>query len=1171
MRIRDRLAKGCDMIALAWLCITAGMTWFPSLVTAQTEPVRDISSNTAGEAREFNIDRLPLAEALIEFARQSDAIFVAPGSVFNGKMANSIRGAMTPQEALRRLLAGTGFAGEIRYGTGWSLVVFAVNKHKPEPKPEENKDMVIAKQGRFREFLSGLAAVLSAVASAPAAAQSDVETGPLEEVVVTGSRIQRRDYNSQSPLVTISSDNFETTSEISIDQYLAKLPQFGAGRGQLTDAGNVQSTPTSSPGIATINMRGLGSNRSLVLIDGRRTQPANASLVVDLNTIPAAAIDSVEIITGGAAATYGADAVAGVLNFKIKSKFDGAAFDAQYGATEAGDGAQTKISALLGGSAADGRFNGMLGLTYSKRDVVYSRDRDFYIDAWSDPDTAGAAFPYFGGFAPQTSSARATQAAVNSVFTAKGFSAGDVLNSATIYFNPGATTAGATLFSVAPGAVSGAAAPGYTGDLFPKYKYLTNGTLASNNTVGMVSLPLERYSIFASANYELNGNIELYSQVKYDQFETSTRSAAVPAVNQWSVTVPYDASHPVPAEFATLLDSRSSPTSTWTLNKILTYLGPEGLDTNTNTYEVLLGARGEMGYSDWSYDLFWSHGRTYIVNDYIGFGDLARYQALINLPNYGVVTDAITGPLTNFRLGRAASCTSGLNPFVTTPISQDCIDIISEEVKNTTDVIQDQVELNIQGRLLEVPAGEARFAAGADWRSNEFKYLPDSAIDTTNITSTTLGLFDTTKTSGAIEVAEVYGELLVPIVRDLPYARLVTLNAGYRYSDYDTETGGVSTWKTTGDWEVVDWFTIRGGFQAANRAPNVAELFQPPTFLTVGWSDHDPCSNITRATFGNVSSNPDRAQVQALCTALASGFPITSSYVGNQPVYFPLGRDQQQGNPALQPEQADTWTIGMVFRSPFDTDYLRNLTLAFDYYNISIDGAIAVKGTQDIYRDCFNADGTNPSYDPNYTACTKIIRSDTTGFWLATIAEFENLSSIATTGFDAQLEWNTALPEAFNNIFNMPGDFFANIGVNYTDTYEVQTISEAPVFDYADASGGPNGAVFKWKLFASFGANVGPVTLNTNWRHLPEVRNVALVTNSASTALPTPAYDLFDLSGKWTINETFEVRGGIDNLLDSEPPRVGVIPSTTSAAGTTDGASYDILGRRFYIGLRANF
>lgn len=1031
----------------------------------------------------------------------------------------------------------------------------------------------ISKQ-RFALVASTAAAL---VATAPAYAQNApdnpappaepaAESGGGGEILVTGSRIQRRDFDSESPIVTVSDDLLDTTGEIGLDQTLNELPQFAGGANQITSATDIQSTPTSSPGIATVNLRGLGSNRTLVLLDGRRTQPANASLVVDLNTIPVAAIDGIEIITGGAGATYGADAVAGVVNFRLKKNFTGIELDGQYGATFRGDGTQFRVSALVGSDFADGRGNAMVGLTYQQRDEVYLRDRPFFEAAFTDPNTPGRnVWPNFGGFAGPPN---ASQAAYDAVFVPRGYAPGDVRAGTQLFFNTAPTTAGATLFSVTPGAVSGRPAPGFTGQLYPDNKLLANGTLSPNSVPGYLSSPLERYSLFANAYYDVTDSLTFYVQGNFDQNETATEIIGYsPAFNQWSVSIPRDAAHPVPAELAAILDGRPNPAAPWQFYKQLDYLGPRQISTNTYTYELLAGLRGDLGFRDWTFDLFASHGRTNANTNYRGFADLARYQDLIARPNYGAGAS-----FNNGRTGLLATCTSGLNPFVNTPVSQDCIDIISAPVNTETDLTQDQAEINLQGSVADLPAGELRFALGAAWRENGFEFLPDPGFSTTNTTSLTIGLFDVSRTAGKTSVKEIYGEVLVPILADRPFFENLSLNAGIRYSDYNT-AGGVTTWKINGEWDVNEWLGFRGGYQRANRAPNVAELFQPAVFQTVQWPDHDPCSNLTRASYGNVAANPDRAQVLALCTALSGGFVIDESFVGNVPTYFPLGRDLQQGNVDLENEKASTWTIGAVIDSPLATPALENLRLSVDYYNIKVEGAIAPASTQVVYQECFNALGNNPSYDPNNEYCQRISRSSVNGFWIATEASFENLGMIATSGIDAQLEWSIDAPGFGGD----SGAVFANVLFNWLEKYEVQNNPGGPVFDYADTVGStifnpPYGPQFKWRLNSTVGYDFGPGSISLNWRHLPGARHVIKATNPDAEQLDVASYDVFDLAARFQVNDVVELRAGIDNLFDVEPNIFGAIPGVTDAVGEPEpGGAWDVLGRRFYIGAKAEF
>ncbi len=995
----------------------------------------------------------------------------------------------------------------------------------------------------------------SAAADSPAVPQ---------EVVITGSRIQRRDYSSESPIVTVTDAALENTGDVGLDQSLNELPQFSGGANQITSATDIQLTPTSSPGIATVNLRGLGSNRTLVLLDGRRTQPANASMVVDLNTIPVAALDGVEIITGGAAATYGADAVAGVVNFRLSNSFQGVELNGHYGQSFRSDAQQYKVTALLGGNFGDGQGNAMLGLTWQKRESVYLRDRPFFEAAFSDPNTPGRnVWPNFGGYFPTGT----TQAAYDAIFVPKGYSAGDVRSGTQLFFNTASTVGGATLFSVSPGIVSAASAPGFQGPLYPDNKLLANGTLSPNSFAGYLSSPLDRYSLFTKGHYDLSDNATLYLQGSFDQNETTTEIIGYsPAFNQWSVNIPRDAAHPIPAELATILDSRPNPSAAWTLYKQLDYLGPRQITTNTHTYEVLAGVRGDIGLRDWTYDLSGSHGRTDASTDYRGFADLARYQDLIGRANYGAGAD-----FNNGRTGMLAHCTSGLNPFLNTAVSQDCIDIISAPVNTTTDLTQDQMELNVQGSAMKVPAGDLRFAVGASYRKNNFDYRPDPGFSTTNTTSLTIGLFDTSPTSGSTNVKEIYGELLIPVLADKPFVKALTINAGVRYSEYDT-AGGVTTWKINGDWTGNSWVRFRGGYQRANRAPNVAELFQPAVFVTVAWPDHDPCSNLTQATYGNVASNPNRASVQALCTALAGGFVIGDSYVGNVPTYFPLGRDLQKGNPDLSSEKANTWTIGTVLSSPFTEGLFERLRLSLDYYNIEVQGAIAPASTQVVYQECFNALGNNPNYDPNNDYCRRISRSSVNGFWISTTASFENLGMIATAGLDAQLDWSIPAPG-----FGDRGAVFTNILFNWLDKYEVQNNPGGPVFDYAGSVGStifvpPYGPQHQWRLNSTLGYDFGPGSVSLNWRHLPSAHHVARATNPSARQEDIGSYDIFDLSASYRINQMLEVRGGVENLFDREPNIFGRIPGVTNAIGDPEpGGTFDVIGRRFYLGVKADF
>ncbi len=471
----------------------------------------------------------------------------------------------------------------------------------------------------------------------------------LSEVVVTGSRIVRRDYNSDSPIVTVSSDALTNTSEIGVEQSLNKMPQFVPGQNQFSDAGSITVTPRTSPGIATANLRGLGANRTLVLLDGRRTQPANASMVVDLNTIPSAAIDNVEIITGGAGSTYGADAVSGVVNFKLKRNFQGISTDAQFGMTERGDGEQTSVSALLGSNFAEGQGNAMIGLSYARREEVIREDVPFFEAALRSVSRRRAV-PQLPGLHRrhprqhhQLAGGRLADAGGDGhgLRRDRAMPAGDVLNTTAVYFNRAATTDAATLFALHSGPRLRPALAGLSGRRLPRrqVRRLERRTPAPGRSLdhhspgGTLQVPLTRYSLFTNAHYEVTDNAEAYVQARFDENKTTTRFGDfVPAGNQWGVTdslrhrrlravarrrtarhqrgLPHrrclrprtagptggctnSQAFPVPASWPGCWQQphrrtpRPPSNANWTLNYNLTYMPRRGLENTQETYELL--------------------------------------------------------------------------------------------------------------------------------------------------------------------------------------------------------------------------------------------------------------------------------------------------------------------------------------------------------------------------------------------------------------------------------------------------------------------------------------------------------------------------------------------------------------------------------------------------------
>ncbi len=1011
---------------------------------------------------------------------------------------------------------------------------------------------------RTRSFsaskISVLATAISAAVMAGYSFPTLAQDSQLEEIKITGSRIARRDLSAPSPIVTVGSETFENSATISAESVLNQLPQFTPSGTQFSNS--IQSGATSSPGAATLNLRGLGSNRNLVLINGRRAQPANAALTIDINTIPAAAIQSVEVITGGASAVYGADAMAGVVNFVMKDHFEGMQLDFQTGQTAKGDGQESRLSALIGVNAANGKGNILMGIEWAKRDPVYQIDRDFYRNGWTDPNNAGSGFvqpaSYSGGEAGIPGGAnRPSQAAMNSLFPQAP--AGTVGNTTQVFFNTDGTP-----FVVAQGY-------GYKGPLnclsgcgnFTGVHKLANGNLDQFDTNGFVSTPLSRYSFFTKAKYEVSDQLTAFLQSNYSHVEVMQRGGLPPAVTVWQAPIPRDG-RAVPAALNTLLDSRANPNGAWSLYQVLNWVGPvEPVNTN-NVWQVMAGLEGNLKNKDWSWEAYISRGETEILAENFSLPSLERYQFLMGKPNYGKGGPYAFGAPNPG--GYNVTCTTGLPQFAQFTPSADCMESIMDRMRNVTKLTQDIAEANLQGGLFNLPAGEVRFSAGADWRRNTFRYDPGNPQS--HLLDNPVGIFASNGTLGGTSVRELYGELLIPVLKGLDY------EVGYRYSDYNT-AGGVDTYKSLFTWKALSNVTLRGGYQFATRAPNTAELFTGPTQTVVAFPNVDPCSAVTLSPWGNVPGNANRLKVQGLCRAIignnTSGFdtqtygtvPGPNGFTRQVPPFFPLEIEIYKGNPNVGVEKGGTWTLGAVISEPFG---LKNLNVTVDAYKIKVTDAISPISSSTVYANCFNADGvSNPTYDVTNSFCKMIARNASTGDRASVDAPYFNLGTINTQGLDLQVNWNKDVG---------PGRVNLNTSISYLDKFTYQTAAAAPV---VDATGTLDQAgQFKYRAQTTLSYMWSNIDVGLTWHYLSSVDAAAKALNPATTILGESDYSLFSLKAGYNMGK-ISFRVGIDNLFDKQPLVVGANPGVDSNTDTTNAGYYDPLGRRYYVGVKMNF
>lgn len=1179
----------------------------------------------------------------------------------------------------------------------------------------------------------------TAIAAEPAAPADDSR---IEEVQITGSRIVRRDTETTSPLITVDKETLEKSAYISIEQALNEMPEFMAGGAlfsglavtSLTEAGNVAGGSgsgnmfdtargidnarmgTFTPGQATVNLRGLGPNRSLTLIDGRRGIAANASGTLDLNSVPQIALGNIEVITGGASSVYGADALAGVTNLKTRTNFDGVEVRARGGINEyGGDGKEWQISTLMGTTVADNRGHVMLAMDYSKREIALWANRPYFRDAMvSNLSNSGDyLFPLQPAYSPFTAGGGTlgsntvfnnawsgnfpAQSAINNVFSDRTCAGVNCITTGTtgiaFYFNPDGTlftrqsNIGTTQYGPQSynGGVGGT--PEQPNEVVCQYAAGQRNTVAGFQEACTPQLstvdygrrltsPREAYTLFANGDYEINDHVTAYSQIQFANSHTETRREPSPASGNWTISIPYHSdpnvkylpsiaqtpspgvavgdtlpeyrsggsrglncaptggctmqqAFPVTPELATLLNSRAGtaavssgpfagqpgsacelraidsnagvgthvvqvpaaggrpaytvqmdpntgetfktcgPNSAWRLATQLTFLPPRGTVNDLTTYQLVSGIRGDLFVSDWTYDMYVSQGESRTRTEYQGYVSMANYAMITSAPNFGRGFTAQSNGVSNKRL----SCTSGFNPFQqaagTQQVSQDCIDAISSNQTDRESMRQFEAALNLQGGLFELPGGEVRTAVGVDWRKNTYAFTPDSMRESDYILDTTPGQFGVGHVEGSVAVKEIYGEVLIPLLKDIPVVRALDLELGYRFSSYTTGQD-VPTYKAQLSWAPLDWVRVRGGYNRAERTPNIAELYTTTTVSSqLSGVGSDPCRSDVQNTYptqSNNANNPNRAQLQALCSAQINSWGANgqSTFHANPNTFTGAGGVLTfQGNPNLESEQGDTWTAGVVLQSPFQSVLAQNITATIDWYRAKITDPIDVVSGQLIVEACFNVNGSNPTYSLNDpTGYCKLIERDPASGGIRTInAIYDNIGELGVEGVDTTVRWAAALDDMG---MSLPGRLSATVSANFLISQDQPVTVGGEVLNYAGYVGAS-----KLRTNTTIGYNVNDYRASVTW--LFHKGTEGLNANRPSDLVAGyPSGSLFNVNmgAKFGF---LDVGVSVSNVLNTSPKRAGYfLADTTGGYGTFDPYG-DLVGRRYSLSLTASF
>ena len=597
-----------------------------------------------------------------------------------------------------------------------------------------------------------------------------------EAIIVTGSRIQRRDLTSTSPLAVIQDEEFKLSGAVNVEQVINTLPQVIPGTTSFSN--------NPGGGVATLNLRGLGSTRTMVLVNGRRWMFFDTGQVVDLNTIPQFLIDSVDVVTGGASAVYGSDALAGVVNFRLKTDLNGMEGGASYALTEEGDGARFNAFLALGTEFADGRGSVTVFGEYYKRKSVFSDDREFSTDSLGDGD--GVLIP-FGSGAVEEGRFRylgdQTIAAGNFNSTGAFFDQGNGVSS--LY-------AGQT-YNYAP--------------------------------ANYLMVPQERWLLGGYGSYEVSDAITVFGEATFVNNRVQNELAATPVTGNFDFLVEQQRPFLSAADFAALQAIEAAEVAAGGADDGLVNLAVSRRTTDTaprnsfderNAFRVLAGVKGPA-FANFNYEAYYMYARTRNAN--VQEGNISRSAFQAGLDG--------TGPVAINIFGRGSL----------TPEMGDSISILAQN--NDISTLQ-VAQASIAGSLgnFGMGADDIGLAVGVEYRSVASQFIPDTALSSGDV----IGFNAADATEGGYNVREVFAELRLPIIADRPGFERLEISGAARDSDYSLENvGGVWTYAAGAEWAPIRDITFRGQYQRAVRAPNVGELFSgggngfPPAT--------DPCSD----------------------------------------------------------------------------------------------------------------------------------------------------------------------------------------------------------------------------------------------------------------------------------------------------------------------------------------
>ncbi|WP_419814257.1 TonB-dependent receptor domain-containing protein [Glacieibacterium sp.] len=957
------------------------------------------------------------------------------------------------------------------------------------------------------------------------------DEAPGADVVVTGTLIRNPNLVSSSPVSVTSSEEIDLKQSTTAERLIRDIPGVSPNVGTSVNNGN--------GGASFVDLRGLGANRNIVLLDGTRITPADLNGSVDLNNIPLALIDRVDLLTGGASTTYGADAVSGVVNFITKRDFAGVDLNVSNSLTERGDGYRIRVDATIGANFDDGRGNAVLSIGYQKADeVFFAGDRPLSNDTLDSFDGTASG---------------ASQTAVPARFSVPGLGNRNI--------DP---TTGALL------------------PVFATFNF---------NPYNIFSTPFKRFNIYGAAHYEASDGLEIYTQGLFSKNTVNTIIAPSGAFST-PVTIPLNNPFLPASARATFCANNDfdpntpgiqapvncSATSTESfstnLSRRLVEAGGRVSNYQTTLFNYRAGLRGSITDS-FRYDVYGAYGESENTQTQQNYVSATRLQQALNASSTTACNDPTGGCVPVNVFGDGGTITpEAVNYLLVPAFSSDKTSLL-------------QVHGVVNGDLFQLSSASqpVSIAVGAEYR----KYKASVTADTLSQSPGELGGAGggIIPVSGGYSVYEGFGEVIVPVIADAPLVRSLTVEAGVRYSAYKVDAVGspefnATTYKGGATWEPIDGLKFRGNYQRAVRAPNVGELFQPSQ---VGLTNlrNDPCQGAAVArTPAQVAGTAPLSNLQNIC--IAQGAPASQLGAIDPPSAGQINATFS-GNPNNRPEKADTFTAGGVFQPSF----LRNFSVSADFYQIKIRNALSQPSPGDLIGACF---GNITASSASSAACNTIRRDPATGGLDGDPSTTPGLPSPTTNagryktrGIDVTANFRTDLTEDLRLALSANANYVLNYkfqagpgGLN-RECAGYYSVNCLPGNGLVSGSGGS--LLPKFSLNQRTTLSFGGVDLSLLWRHISPLKQEPFDANASNFGSNGPAfpayrrikaYDWFDLSSRFMVGERLEITLTVENLLDKDPPSVGSnIGQTSYNSGNTFPSTYDAIGRRFTAGARIKF